>query len=165
MMDELTVPLKRSFSDLIFGIYGNDLKEVVDSLEEMDVIRKVSDESRNPWVSHTWWARQDLHHVCGRVAVRARVARSRTAADVLTIVLARSRHRMFFSVSEVVVLLCHACVPRFSIWSDPVVLSFPSWFAMLGGGPYDGGASNPFLPGRVPDHLDKGGEVHQRARP
>ena len=42
MMDELTVPLKRSFSDLIFGIYGNDLKEVVDSLEEMDVIRKVS---------------------------------------------------------------------------------------------------------------------------
>lgn len=43
MMDELTVPLKRSFSNLIFGIYGNDLKEVVDSLEEMDVIRKVSD--------------------------------------------------------------------------------------------------------------------------
>lgn len=42
MMDELTVPLKRSFSNLIFGIYGNDLKEVVDSLEEMDVIRKVS---------------------------------------------------------------------------------------------------------------------------
>lgn len=41
MMDELTVPLKRSFSDLIFGIYGNDLKAVVDSLEEMDVIRKV----------------------------------------------------------------------------------------------------------------------------
>ena len=43
MMDELTVPLKRSFSDLIFGIYGNDLKEVVDSLEEMDVIRKVGE--------------------------------------------------------------------------------------------------------------------------
>ncbi|CAB1121221.1 unnamed protein product [Ectocarpus sp. CCAP 1310/34] len=43
MMDELTVPLKRSFSDLIFGIYGNDLKEVVDSLEEMDVIRKGAD--------------------------------------------------------------------------------------------------------------------------
>lgn len=42
MMDELTRPLKRSFSDLIFGIYGNDVKEVVDSLEEMDVIRKVS---------------------------------------------------------------------------------------------------------------------------
>lgn len=41
MMDELTRPLKRSFSDLIFGIYGNNLKEVVDSLEEMDVIRKV----------------------------------------------------------------------------------------------------------------------------
>ncbi|CAN0173985.1 unnamed protein product, partial [Ectocarpus sp. 8 AP-2014] len=43
MMDELTVPLKRSFSNLIFGIYGNDLKEVVDSLEEMDVIRKGAD--------------------------------------------------------------------------------------------------------------------------
>ena len=125
----------------------------------------VSDESRKTWVSHTWWARQDLHHVCGRVAVRARVARSRTAADVLTIVPARSRHRVFFSVSEVVVILCHACVARLSIWADPVVLSFPSWCAMLGGGPYDGGASNPFLPGRVPDHLDKGGEVHQRARP
>lgn len=43
MMDELTIPLKRAFSNLIFGIYGNDLKEVVDSLEEMDVIRKASD--------------------------------------------------------------------------------------------------------------------------
>lgn len=42
MMDELTRPLKRAFSDLIFGIYGNDVMEVVDSLEEMDVIRKVS---------------------------------------------------------------------------------------------------------------------------
>lgn len=49
MMDELTVPLKRSFSNLIFGIYGNDLKEVVDSLEEMDVIRKVS---KTAWLAH-----------------------------------------------------------------------------------------------------------------
>lgn len=41
MMDELSMPLKRGLVNLIFGIYGNDVKEVVDSLEEMDVIRKV----------------------------------------------------------------------------------------------------------------------------
>lgn len=56
MMDELTVPLKRSFSDLIFGIYGNDLKEVVDSLEEMDVIRKVSDYcTKKITKCRDWW--------------------------------------------------------------------------------------------------------------
>lgn len=43
MMDQLTMPLKRGLVNLIFGIYGNDVKEVVDSLEEMDVIRKVLD--------------------------------------------------------------------------------------------------------------------------
>ena len=35
------MPLKRGLVNLIFGIYGNDVKEVVDSLEDMDVIRKV----------------------------------------------------------------------------------------------------------------------------
>ena len=42
MMDQLSMPLKRGLVNLIFGIYGNDVKEVVDSLEDMDVIRKVS---------------------------------------------------------------------------------------------------------------------------
>lgn len=41
MMDQLSMPLKRGLVNLIFGIYGNDVKEVVDSLEDMDVIRKV----------------------------------------------------------------------------------------------------------------------------
>lgn len=41
MMDELTLPLKRGLVDLLVGIYGNDVKQVVDSLESMDVIRKV----------------------------------------------------------------------------------------------------------------------------
>lgn len=35
---------------------------------------------------------------------------------------------------------------------------------MLGCGPHDGGASNPLLSWRVPDHSDEGGEVHQPAR-
>ena len=42
MMDELSDSLKRKFVDLMFGIYGNDVKEVVDALEEMEVIRKVT---------------------------------------------------------------------------------------------------------------------------
>lgn len=46
MMDELSMPLKRGLVNLIFGIYGNDVTEVVDSLEEMDVIRKVSTHER-----------------------------------------------------------------------------------------------------------------------
>lgn len=36
------MPLKRGLVNLIFGIYGNDVTEVVDSLEQMDVIRKVN---------------------------------------------------------------------------------------------------------------------------
>lgn len=43
MMDQLSMPLKRGLVNLIFGIYGNDVKEVVDSLEDMDVIRKGAD--------------------------------------------------------------------------------------------------------------------------
>lgn len=41
MMDELSDYLKREFVNLLFGIYGNDVKEVVDALEAMDIIRKV----------------------------------------------------------------------------------------------------------------------------
>lgn len=41
MMDELSDFLKREFVNMLFGIYGNDVKEVVDSLEAMDIIRKV----------------------------------------------------------------------------------------------------------------------------
>ncbi|CAM9176522.1 unnamed protein product [Choristocarpus tenellus] len=43
MMDELSLPLKRGLVNLIFGIYGNDVIEVCDSLEEMDIIRKGTD--------------------------------------------------------------------------------------------------------------------------
>lgn len=42
MMDQISIPLRRGLVNLIVGIYGNDVKEVVDSLEEMEVIRKVS---------------------------------------------------------------------------------------------------------------------------
>lgn len=52
-MDELTLPLKRGLVDLIFGIYGNVVEEVVDSLEAMDVIRKVPYGSA--WYHLTWY--------------------------------------------------------------------------------------------------------------
>ncbi|CAM9657209.1 unnamed protein product, partial [Phaeothamnion confervicola] len=43
MMDELPLSLKRSLVNLIFGIYENDAKEVCDSLEKMEMIRKGAD--------------------------------------------------------------------------------------------------------------------------
>ncbi|CAM9284287.1 unnamed protein product [Discosporangium mesarthrocarpum] len=43
MMDELPLPLKKGLVNLIFGIYGNDVTEVCNSLEEMDIIRKGAD--------------------------------------------------------------------------------------------------------------------------
>lgn len=41
------------------------------------------------------------------------------------------------------------------------------WFRCpySGRGPHDGGASDAFLPGRVSDDVDDGGQVHQPARP
>eukprot|EP01038_Epipyxis_sp_PR26KG_P013975 gene13975-18744_t len=40
MMDELKPQVRSGFTNLIFGIYENDVKEVLNSLEEIDILRK-----------------------------------------------------------------------------------------------------------------------------
>ncbi len=43
MMGTVSPHIRRGFVDLIFGIYENDVGVVCDSLERMQVIRKVRD--------------------------------------------------------------------------------------------------------------------------